>query len=348
MRIEAASTPEHLAEWDEFVRSAPGSVHYHLSGWRRVLESTYGNRTAYLMARAADGRIRGILPMAMAGGFPFSRHLVSMPYLSYAGVCAESPGAARMLVHEAQRLGQELGARHLELHNLVEHSAPDTAIATNLDKVRMVLALPGDADALWKQLNTKVRNQTRKAMKAGFRIETGGAEYLDAFYSVFAENMRDLGSPVHRAGLMHGMFREFPQNVRLVMLFREQEPVGGAVVLRFRDLVEVPWASSRREYFRDCPNNLLYWEILRQCCEQGAKIFDFGRSTQASGTYKFKEQWGAKPVPLYWQYVLPPDVAPPDPSHSGRGAQLMVQVWQKLPLSIANTLGPMIRGRISA
>jgi serine/alanine adding enzyme len=348
MQIELVQTPEQLAQWDAFVRATPGAVHYHLSGWRAVIESTYKNRTVYLMARDPGGRVRGILPLALAGGFPFAPHLVSLPYLSYAGVCADSSEAAEALVAEAESYGSKLGARYVELHNLSEHARPGVALATNRDKLRMVLELPDHPDKLWKALDAKVRNQTRKATKAGLRVETGGVEFLDAFYAVFAQNMRDLGSPVHRADLLRGLFREFASDVRLVMVFKDDLPVGGAIVLRFGDLVEVPWASSRREYFRDCPNNLLYWEILRQCCEQGVRAFDFGRSTRESGTFRFKEQWGAVPVPLYWQFALPPHTTAPDPTHSSLKARMLVRVWQKLPLAIANTLGPMVRGRISA
>lgn len=348
MQIIKAESPEHFARWDAFVRATPGAVHYHLSGWRRVIEATYRNRTVYLMAVDAQGAVSGVLPLALVRGFPFPTHLVSLPYLSYAGICARNADAASALTLEAQRWGDRLGARYLELHNLVEWGSETVRLATSHDKLRMVLDLPSDPDRLWKSLDPKVRNQTRKATKAGLEVTTGAAEFLDDFYAVFAQNMRDLGSPVHHADLLRNLLREFPDDIRIVMVRKGPRAAGGAVVVRFGDLVEVPWASSLREFLRDCPNNLLYWEILRQCCEQGARAFDFGRSTRDSGTFRFKEQWGAKPVPLYWQYALPQDATPPDPTHTGRAARLLVRIWQTLPLGVANALGPVIRGRISA
>ena len=113
-------------------------------------------------------------------------------------------------------------------------------------------------------------------------------------------------------------------------------------------MAEVPWASSRREFLQYCPNNLLYWEMLRFTCQQGLCQFDFGRSTQDTGTYRFKKQWGSVPRPLYWQYYLPRGSRPPDPTHASLKSRILVGVWKKLPLGVANAVGPRIRGHISA
>jgi len=208
--------------------------------------------------------------------------------------------------------------------------------------------LCGDPERLWKALDPKVRNQVRKATKSGLRVELGGQELLEQFYPVFAENMRDLGSPVHRYTLFAHAFAIFPSHFKCFIVYKGDIPIGGAIFLMFKGLAEVPWASSKREYLQYCPNNLLYWTVLKHACELGSSEFDFGRSSKDSGTYRFKEQWGAKPRPLFWQYVLPDRSNIPDPSHAGTKARLMVRLWQSLPLPVANVIGPRVRGRISA
>ena len=83
-------------------------------------------------------------------------------------------------------------------------------------------------------------------------------------------------------------------------------------------MIEIPWASSIRDFNPLCPNHLLYWHAMETAVAEGVDVFDFGRSTPGEGTFKFKEQWGAEPVPLHWEYRLPkggdvPDQSPKNP-----------------------------------
>ena len=353
MEIKASENPSDQEAWDHFVYASPLSVHYHLSGWKQILEKTYRNTAIYLMA-CQSGEIQGILPLCYVRGLPSTPHLVSLPYLSYAGVCTADAEVANALIQEARVWMQRLGAKYLEVHNIYqvdEKKIPQEnhhQLFTNTDKVTMALPLPCNPDVLWKGFKAKVQNQVRKAEKSGLRVEVGGLEFLNSFYEVLAENMRDLGSPVHKVQLFQNLFQVFPNDTRIFMVYKDSQLVGGAIFLTFKDTAEVPWASSKREFLRDCPNNLLYWEILRYACEQGIREFDFGRSTKDSGTYRFKKQWGAIEKPLYWQYYLPKGSQLPDFTHVSLKSRILIGMWKKLPLKVANALGPRIRGNISA
>ena len=107
-------------------------------------------------------------------------------------------------------------------------------------------------------------------------------------------------------------------------------------------MMEIPWASSIKDYNRYSPNMLLYWKILEHACKSGFKQFDFGRSTPGEGTYKFKEQWGAKPIQLYWHYWLRKESSIPELNPKNSKYRLAVRIWQKLPLTITKLLGPSI------
>ena len=87
---------------------------------------------------------------------------------------------------------------------------------------------------------------------------------------------------------------------------------------------------------------LLYWEALKHAIEQGGRRFDFGRSTTDSGTYRFKRQWGAQPTQLYWHYWLPRSAALPALNPDNPKYRLAIRLWQRLPLAVANRLGPRI------
>ena len=87
---------------------------------------------------------------------------------------------------------------------------------------------------------------------------------------------------------------------------------------------------------------LLYWTVFKFACDRSFKTFDFGRSTPDEGTYRFKEQWGAKPVPLYWYYWIGkggelPELNPKNPKY-----RVAIAMWKKLPVSVTKVVGPSI------
>ena len=55
--IVKESEPSDLDRWDSFVLKCGGASAYHLSAWRRVIESVFDHRTCYLHAENALGEI---------------------------------------------------------------------------------------------------------------------------------------------------------------------------------------------------------------------------------------------------------------------------------------------------
>jgi serine/alanine adding enzyme len=181
----------------------------------------------------------------------------------------------------------------------------------------------------------------RKAEKEGLASTVGGAELLAGFYSVFAENMRDLGTPVYPRDLFVRTLEQFP-DARVFVVRLGDKTVAGAVALRFRDTVLVPWASSLRAYRSRCPNMLLYWTMLKTAVEDGAARFDFGRSSPDAGTHQFKLQWGARETPLHWEYSLLGGATIPDQGPSNSRFHLAIDLWRRMPLIVANSIGPRL------
>lgn len=327
------------AEWDAYVNAHASAVCYHLHAWRGVFERAFGHTTHYLATRRGDA-LAGVLPLVEMRSRIFGRLLVSLPFVNYGGVLADDGDAERFLFERASELAASRGLDHVELRHFTPHFAD---APSRQHKVTMLLPLAPDPEAMWTVLDRKVRNQVRKAEKSGLTSVVGGVELLEAFYPVFATNMRDLGTPVYSRRLFEEVFAAFPDRTRLFAVrTAEGRCVAAGVGLHFRDTVEMPWASSLREFKAASPNNLLYWEALKYAIGAGATTFDFGRSTPNEGTYNFKAQWGAQPVPLCWEYCLLAGRSLPDASPKNAKFSLAIQIWQRLPLWLANTIGPSI------
>ena len=326
-------------EWDRYLANHPEGTNYHRYGWRQVLTESFGHDSHYLAARDSCGALRGLLPLVHLKSRLFGSVLVSLPFVNYGGILTDTPEAAEALLAEAAGLRNRLGAAHVELRHLREMPL---ALACRRHKVTMLLHLKADPDSQWRRFNAKLRNQVRKAEKSGLTTRWGGAELLDDFYTVFVRNMRDLGTPVYTRRLFEAVLSAFPETSRIICVYRERNVIAAGFASWYRDTLEIPWASSNRDFKALCPNNLLYWEAIRYAIEGGFRTFDFGRSTPGEGTYKFKEQWGAMPHPLFWQYALRPGGSLPDVSVDNPKYALAIRAWQRLPLWVTRFAGPPI------
>ena len=169
----------------------------------------------------------------------------------------------------------------------------------------------------------------------------GGEELLNDFYAVFSRNMRDLGTPVFSRRLFCGVLRHFAGSAEFCVVRAGRRPVAAALVCHGQGVTEVPSASSLREFNSTNANMYMYWQLLQRAVGRAQHTFDFGRSTVDSGTYRFKKQSGAEPHPAVWQYyVRRGDVGDLRPEN--RKYQLAIRLWQRLPVCVANLLGPAI------
>jgi FemAB-related protein (PEP-CTERM system-associated) len=321
------------------VESQPAATGYHLAAWATVFHEAFGHQTRYLTAES-DGRIVGVLPLVIFKSRFLRRFSVSLPFVNYGGIVADSPEAERALVDAGIAETRAVGGRFLELRHTRQlfPSQP-----SRQHKVAMVLRLEPSEEQQWTVLNKKIRNQVRKAEKSNLRVSDGGLELAEPFYDVFARNMRDLGTPVYSQRWFRQILATFPDRTRVVCVWLGAQPVAASVMFWHKDTIEVPWASSLRSHAPLCANTLLYWEMLRFAIRQGRRTFDFGRSSPGSGTYEFKRQWGAEPRPLTWEYWLAtgdqqlPDLSPQNPR-----LQWAIEVWRHLPVPLTRAVGPLV------
>lgn len=329
---------EQAAEWDRFVAGRPDGSIYHLYSWRDFYEQEFGKETHYLIARNGAGDVDGVLPLVRQKSLLFGDYLCSVPYFNYGGTLAASPEARGNLFETAAGIADSLGTRHLELRETREWED----WPTRTDKVAMLLELPSSPEQLGQQLGSKLRSQIRRPERENPAIRFGGAELLDPFYGVFSRNMRDLGTPVYSRRLFEAILTRFPDKAELVTVDVDGRPAAAAFLLHHRGTTEIPWASTVRDFNRMSINMLLYWHALTRAIERGSRVFDFGRSTVDSGTYRFKKQWGAEPRQLYWHYHLREGEAIPALNPGGGRYDVAIRLWKRLPLWLANRIGPRL------
>ncbi len=332
-------TCEWSNQWPSIQEAAYPRLNGHHAAWINSVSRGFRHRVYVITARVGD-EVTGVLPLNFVSGPLFGRFLVSLPYINTGGVWAKDSHTASELVGAACELADKLDVRYLELR----HEKPVVHTKLNFqrtEKVHMRLALPDSPEELLASFKSKLRSQIKKSGEYGYEVEFGGTGLLDDFYKVFARNMRDLGTPVFSKRLFREILVQFAGDAELCIVRQGRKAIAGGLLVHYAGLTEVPSASSLREFNQTGANMLMYRHLLDRAIERSSRTFDFGRSSEGSGTYKFKAQWGAQPFPAVWQYYVrqgSPDEMRPD---SG-GKQRLVKVWQRLPVWLTNTMGPTI------
>ena len=339
MRIEVAELrADEEGEWDAYVLKHPNSTFFHQIGWRNVVQETYKHKPIYLVAKE-DGNIKGILPLFFMKSVVFGTKLVSVPFAPYGGVCADDKMAEKMLIEEAKRITDEYDVDYLELR---QFNKKDAEFVTNDAYVTLILKLNRNYEVIWNTFRKSMRRYIRKAVENDLKV-TINSKNLKDFYNIYTNAMRNLGTPAHSAAFFRNILIEFSENSNIATIEYKDRVISTIFLLYFKDIVIYGWGASLREYLELSPNYLLFWEIIKYSCERGFNFFDFGRSLPDTGVFLFKRGWGAVPKQLYYQYYLNNISKMPDTGQLNPNRQRVAKVWRRLPLRIANVLGPRIR-----
>jgi FemAB-related protein (PEP-CTERM system-associated) len=329
--------------WDRFVAGHPAATFFHRSAWAGLIEQVFEHR-AYPVLAERDGTVCGVLPLVHVRTRLFGRSLASLPFCVYGGPLAADREAARALESYAADLQRKLGAPSLELRQreaLPDGWLGDTDWATRdglYATFRRAIAASDEANL--KAIPRKQRAMVRKGIELGLRSEV--SQDAGKVWPIYAESVRNLGTPVFPRRWFEALLAAFPGESDVVTILDGEEPI--AAVLNFYWRGEVlPYygggtALARQRY----GNDFLYWEVTRRAAARGCTGFDFGRSKAGTGAHAFKKNWGFEPEPLPYRYRLLPGASIPEHNPLNPKYKAMIAAWRRLPLPVANLLGPRI------
>jgi len=323
--------------WDAFVMACPQATFFHRAGWLRIIEEVFGHEAYFLCAKEA-GQITGVLPLAHVNSWLFGNSLTGLPFTVYGGVAAANPESAAALEAEADRLGRSLGVQHLELRH-IERRHDDWPVQDLYVTFRKEILPEEEANML--AIPRKQRAMVRKGIKAELRSEIDPT--ADRFFALFADNVHRHGTPALPKRYFQALLDIFGADAEvLTVVAPDGRPLSSVLSFYFRDEV-LPYYAGDDMAARDlAANDFKYWELMRRACARGLKVFDYGRSKVGTGPYAFKKNWGFEPTPLHYEYRLYKREGVPQNNPNNAKYQLMIKAWRKLPLGVANWLGPFI------
>jgi FemAB-related protein (PEP-CTERM system-associated) len=337
--LDAAST----AAWDAFVLGWPAGTFCHRAAWAAVLQSAFGHRPHYFLA-TQDGSVTGVLPLMEVKSFLFGHRLISTPFCVYGGPLAADRESFDALVAAAIQAQASTGADVLELRFrdppppewLDPQTWPERA---DLYATFRKPISASDDDNL-KAIPRKQRAVVRKALAADLCATV--SRDTDGLHRIYAESVRNLGTPVFPRRYFRLLAEAFGADMDVLSIAAGAQVQAAVMNFHFRDEVLPYYGGGLRDARSTGANDLMYWEVMRQAAARGARLFDFGRSKTGTGAYAFKKNWGFAASPLVHRFHLRPGATLPDHSPSNPKYRLMIDTWKRLPLPLANALGPLI------
>jgi FemAB-related protein (PEP-CTERM system-associated) len=335
-RLDAADV-RGAVSWDDFVLACPQATFFHRSAWQRILNEVFRHDTHFLWAKR-NGQITGVLPLAHVKSRLFGNALTSLPFAVYGGVASADDDSAAALEREAQRLAQALGVDHLELRQR-DRSHADWPVQDLYVTFRKTILADEEANML--AIPRKQRAMVRKGIKNGLKSELDSD--VERFFALYADNVHRHGTPALPKKYFQALQRHFGNDVEVMTVTAADGRLLSSVLsFYFRDEV-LPYYAGDDEAARDlAANDFKYWELMRRACARGLKVFDYGRSKQGTGSFAFKKNWGFEPQPLRYEYCLYKRDAVPQNNPSNAKYKLMIATWRRMPIGLANWLGPFV------
>ncbi|KAF5421291.1 MAG: Lipid II:glycine glycyltransferase (Peptidoglycan interpeptide bridge formation enzyme) [Candidatus Methanomarinus sp.] len=328
--------------WDEFVMANDYATFYHQVGWKKVIESTYKHKSYYFFAENNNGEIVGLLPTFYLNSLFFGKRLISVPFAPYGGVCTDHDFIAKALIDEAINLGNRLGVDYCEFRNLNMNNTSENVSCKN-DYSTFFLEISNGADYIWNNMNKKIRNMVRKGEKNNLEFEIdSSSDAISKFYEIYSVNMKRLGTPVHDYKFFKEIHKIFPNQVLISKSTLDYCPLSALYLLKFKNILISGWGASIPDFLKYAPNDFIYWNSIKYASENNYLCFDFGRSLSNFSNKEFKNRWGSVEIPLNYCYY--PSIKSQSPLQIEYGK--FTNIWSKLPLSLAKSLGPKVRGHI--
>ncbi|MDN5880991.1 MAG: FemAB family PEP-CTERM system-associated protein [Nitrosospira sp.] len=328
--------PKDRGRWDEFVSVCPDATFFHRAGWQTVIERALGHKTWFLYAESG-GEIQGVLPLAEINSRIFGHSLSSLPFCVYGGIAAISESGREVLDRAAQALASRLKIDYLEYRNLkIRH--PDWP--TKDLYVTFRKEIDPEVERNMQAIPRKQRAMVRKGIKAG--LESTVDEDIERFFFAYSASVHRLGTPVFSKKYFRLLKEVFADDCELMIILQGGRTISGVMSFYFRDEVLPYYGGGTSEARELAANDFMYWELMRRACERGVKIFDFGRSKRNTGSFDFKKNWGFEPQRIHYEYQLHRAGTVPDHNPLNPRYQLFIKAWRKLPLPLANFIGPYV------
>lgn len=328
-------------QWDQYIDQHPDGTFYHLSGWKQLIEKVYRHRCFFLYWHQ-DGQIRGVLPLVEQKSLLFGHALISTPICILGGVVANSPEIAHQLISHAKSLAIKLNVDYMELRSPLASGAASGDMATPRQQSHVMIGCPlsDSDDSILARIKKKQRAVVRQSLAKGLigKVEST----VENLYHIYSTSVRNLGTPVFPRQSFDELTRIFGSRCEIFTIFYQGQAVSSVMSFYYKGHVLPHYGGGNAQARALKSNDFMYYQLMCHARERGCHYFDFGRSKLDSGSYRYKKHWGMEIRPMCYQYYLVRSKQVPSLAANNPKYKIFIKLWQKLPLTVSQQLGPML------
>ncbi|SFR83392.1 FemAB family XrtA/PEP-CTERM system-associated protein [Sphingomonas jatrophae] len=324
------------ARLDAYAREHPQGTPFHLAAWGRGVAAGCGQRHVALVAERG-GALTGFVPLTEVHSPLFGRALVSSGFAVGGGIIADDDATAELLAEAAWDQAERRVCPTLELRG---GHLPEGWARDETSYVGFTRPIAADDEAELKAIPRKQRAEVRRAL--GFDLEVEIGRDVATHHAVYATSVRNLGTPVFPRRMFAEVLERFGEEADILTVRHDGRAIASVLSLYWRGCVMPYWGGGTAEARTWRANDLMYFALMRHARERGCTSFDFGRSKVGTGAAAFKRNWGFEAVPLAYASRTAAGEAKREINPLSPKYRMQVALWQKLPLRVANLLGPGI------
>jgi len=342
VRLADLADPGEIARLEGYVAAHPQATPFHRPAWFVATARATGNR-AFALVQERHGEIVAFLPLSAIHSPIFGNMLASSGFAVGGGLLADDGAEPAEVLRAAEELALRLSCPTIELRGGALPDAGQGWVLKSESHCNFARPLAADDEAELLTVPRKQRAEVRKSLANDLTVEIGTSERdRAAHYAVFAESYRNLGTPVFPRGLLDAVVDAFGEDADILTVRHEGRPLASVITVYHRGAAMPYWGGGTREARRLRANDRMYFELMLHARRRGCTAFDFGRSKTGSGAYHFKRNWGFEPEALTYASWTAPGARAREADPASAKLSLQIALWQKLPLGIANRLGPLI------
>lgn len=336
------SDPGEARRVEAFVAAQAEGTPFHRPAWLNAVARGSGNCALALIAERR-GVVAGFLPLLQVHSPLFGRVLVSSGFGVGGGVLAEHPAEANSLIGAAEELALRASCPSIELRGGPLPLDRGGWIVRHDTHCGFVTPLAGNDEAQLAAIPRKQRAEVRKGLAADLQVTVGSAPAdRAAHYAVYAESVRNLGTPVFPRHLFGEVLDAFGEQADILTVWHGGAPVASVLSLYHQGSVMPYWGGGTLAARWLRANDRMYYELMLHARRRGCERFDFGRSKTGSGAHDFKRNWGFAPEPLGYAAWTAPGAEARDADPTSARHSAKIELWKRLPLPAANLIGPLI------
>jgi FemAB-related protein (PEP-CTERM system-associated) len=321
---------------------------YHTNLWQQFISKSFSfnqKQQCFIIAKDQEtNEIKTILPITKIKSKIFGNRILSTGFQEYGGVIGDQSYFPKMLKFLKNKYQKNF--QFLEIKGSInQNNTPSEKILIKkVNYQRFILQLK-DEKTVWDNIQKSKRKAIKKSKKECTCRELTIND-LNQFYNLYLQNMRSFGTPPYNKQYFYNFFKMIQSqgHGKIYGSFKDNKLISALLGFNYNNTVHITTAISNPKYKAFRPSDLMHWYFINWSIKNNYTSFDFGRVRTDSGQFEYKRKWGAQLSELPSFYFLLKDEQIPkllDPSN--KKYQLIIKIWQHLPLNVTKLVGMRLR-----